>query len=229
MADIPLQKPSEPDIYSYGYDPSLNREIKDVSTGVVYDTSNSVNTGSVLSGGNLTLKTLSIGGLVKQVAPGDDIQAAIDAVNREGGGTVQLLAKTYTLTSDINMKSNVALVGAGIDVTILDFADSSSTLKLVGTSLVIKNNIVLKDFTVQNSLAGYSIQSQYTDFWRIENVKSNSNDTSTVGFGINNCRDFILVNCISSLNGYGFEVLGDNNRSTERYTFINCFAATNVV
>ena len=106
--NIPLDQSSS-DIYDLGFDRGLNREIPDNSTGVVYDTiENATNAASVLSGGNLNLKTLTIGGLTRQVAPGDDIQAAIDAVNREGGGTVQLLAKTYNPTFDINLKSNVA-------------------------------------------------------------------------------------------------------------------------
>lgn len=116
-------------IYDYGFDNNLNKKIADNSSGVVYDTvDNALNTGSMLQGGNLTLKTLSIGGLVRQVAPGDDIQAAIDAVNREGGGTVQLLAKTYTINDDINMRSNVSLVGQGIGVTIINFVGNFSII-----------------------------------------------------------------------------------------------------
>lgn len=122
MPDIPLQPSEKTDIYSLGFNKSLNRAIEDNSTGVVYDTiENSLNTGSVLSGGNLSLKTLSIGGLVRQVAPGDDIQAAIDAVSREGGGTVQLLAKRYELYTRLSLRSRVSIVGAGVGNTVLDF------------------------------------------------------------------------------------------------------------
>ena len=111
------------DVFDYNFNKLLNKPIDDASTGVVYDTvENALNTGSIVQGGNLTLKTLSIGSLVRQVAPGDDINAAIDAVSREGGGTVQLLAKTYIITSSIRMKSKVSLVGAGVGVTILEMA-----------------------------------------------------------------------------------------------------------
>lgn len=113
------------EISDYGFDKLLNKPIDNASTGVVYDSVDQQNTGSIVQGGNLTLKTLSIGGLVRQVAPGDDINAAIDAVSREGGGTVQLLAKTYTITSNILMRSEVALVGAGVGITIIECAGAS--------------------------------------------------------------------------------------------------------
>jgi len=46
-----------------------------------------------------------------------EIQAAIDAVANNGGGTVTLLEQVFTLNSRIVPRSNVVLVGAGVDKT----------------------------------------------------------------------------------------------------------------
>ena len=213
-------------IYDYGFTRSLNKELPDKSTGVVYDTANALNTGSILSGGNLNLKTLTIGGLTRQVAPGDDIQGALNAVNREGGGVVQLLAKTYILTSSLSIPANVHLQGTGIDLTILDFTSAVLGITLIGTSTDIKNNVKISDLTIQNSNSTAGLDIQYADFFKVENVKVTSCDQK--GIRINNARDFILFNCTSSSNtGNGIEINGDDNRSTTRFTLINCVASSN--
>ncbi|MFZ2151692.1 MAG: NosD domain-containing protein [Minisyncoccia bacterium] len=124
---------SENNIYNLGFDASLNKPIQDNSTGVVYDTTaNAMNVGQILSGGQLTLKSLSIGGLVRQVAPGDDIQQAIDSVNREGGGTIQLVTGTYVFYDNIFLRSNVALIGSGADKTIIDFGGRGISINING-------------------------------------------------------------------------------------------------
>ena len=130
-------------IYDFGFDRLLNKIVNSVSTGLVYDPiGSSLNVAQVLSGGQLTLKSLSIGGLIKQVAPGDDIQAAIDAVNRDGGGVVQFLAKTYRINSPINLRANVSLIGAGIGSTIIDLsAISGSKLIFNGIARTIGGSI----------------------------------------------------------------------------------------
>ena len=125
-------------IYDLGFDRLLNKGLNSVSTGLVYDpVGSSLNIAQILSGGALTLKSLSIGGLIRQVAPGDDIQAAIDAVNREGGGTVQLLAGTYLTKNNIELKSNVSLVGSGIGSTIVDFGGQTYNLRVTGTARTV--------------------------------------------------------------------------------------------
>lgn len=200
--DIPLKNTVEKDIYDFGFDAGLNRSIPDNSTGVVYDAvGDSLNAAQVLQGGNLTLKTLSIGGLVRQVAPGDDIQAAIDAVNREGGGTVQLLAKTYSLHATLTMRSNVRLTGADIDVTILDF-NLKGFLNSSGIT-----NFSLERFSVKNPLVfgtlmlgGINIRN--STLFEIDRVKCTA--SSKAGFGVlGPCSDFRIANCEASDNDEG--------------------------
>ena len=215
-------------LQDFGFDKLLNKPIDSNSTGVVYDTvDNALNTGSILQGGNLTLKTLSIGGLVRQVAPGDDIQAAIDAVNREGGGTVQLLAKTYTLTANINMKSNVVLMGVGRDVTILEFNGSSLGVLVTGTSQgTYISNFSIKNLTLQNSnnIAGLDIS--FASFFNLENIKVSSCDQK--GLRITGCLDYNLFNVISTTNtGNGFEIIGDATDGNYRFILYQCYALLN--
>lgn len=144
--NIPIPPSQGKTIYDYGFDGGLNRAIPDNSTGVVYDAvGDSVNAAQVLQGGNLTLKTLSIGGLTRQVAPGDDLQAAIDAVSREGGGTVQLLAATYKLTSNIYLRTGVTLNGAGRQITILDFQNYAYGIRAEGLHPYSDGTIAVND------------------------------------------------------------------------------------
>lgn len=132
MVQIPIPE-QQPSIYDFGFDKSLNRILPNSSSGVVYNPiENSLNAAQILSGGNLTLKTLNIGGLVRQVAPGDDIQAAVDAVSREGGGTIQLIAEEYPLLAPINIKPRVNLVGVRPDVTVLNFLGSAGNVTVFG-------------------------------------------------------------------------------------------------
>lgn len=60
--EIPIPQPDSPDIFSYGFDKSLNREIPSGNNPTVYDTvENAINTGSILVG-NLSAARLNIGG-----------------------------------------------------------------------------------------------------------------------------------------------------------------------
>lgn len=227
--DIPAPKTGE-DIYSFGFDQNLNKFPEGTSTGQVYATvDDQVNTGSILSGGDLTLKTLTVGGLVKQVAPGDDIQAAIDAVNREGGGTVQLLAKTYTLTSNINLKSNVSLVGAGKDITILNFNNVALGVNIIGTSTLSLQNIQIKDLTIQNSnnIAGLDID--FCNFWRLEEVRVTS--CLQNGIRVQDAGNFLMFNVRSDTNTSSGFLFQENSNATAISTFslINCQADTNTL
>lgn len=228
MTDIPLDQPKTPDIYSFGFDKNLNRTLVNDSTGVVYDTiQDAINTGSVLSGGNLTLKTLSIGGLVRQVAPGDDIQAAINAISSEGGGTVQLLADTYILKDNIEMKPKVSLVGAGIDVTILEFQEANYGVRAVGASTSIIDNFSIQSLTIQNSgVSAGGLFIQFADFWQINNIRIHS--CGGVGVNVSDCQNFTIYRCRASSNGgAGYYVLASDTRQTRQFSFISCLADSN--
>ncbi len=76
--------------------------------------------------------TFFIGGAQKTIDNTQDIQTAVDEVNDAGGGTVYLKAGTYTLASDVDLATNVALVGVDRDTVILD-CDGSFSVRIVGT------------------------------------------------------------------------------------------------
>lgn len=227
MADIPLPQPETQDIYSLGFDKSLNRGIDSIQSPTVYDQIGAaVNTGQVLSGGNVIVKTLSIGGLVRQVAPGDDIQAAIDAVNREGGGTVQLLAGTYLINDNLELRTRVALAGAGEDITVLNFEGRTYAVRAVGTASAILTNIRISDLTVTQSGGVAGIEIDYCDSWLIRNVRST--DCTFRGFRIDHSQRFAIVDSLADNNATaGFVFDGDSTRETMEYQVSNCVADTN--
>lgn len=61
-----------------------------------------------------------------------DLQEAIDYVSGKGGGVIFVRNGTYVFTSDIEMKSDVALMGEGFGLVIFYFVGSYS-LKAVGS------------------------------------------------------------------------------------------------
>ena len=122
MVQIPLEPPKESDIYSYRFDKNLNRTFEPISSGTVYNAiDEALNTEQLLAGGNLTLSKLDLAGLVKTVSVGDDIQEAINALNRTGGGTLQFKIGTYIINRTLRGYSLIKFLGAKQGTTILSF------------------------------------------------------------------------------------------------------------
>lgn len=213
------------DIFSLGFDKNLNKEIADNSTGVVYDAVNdTTNVGNILSGGQLTLKSLSIGGLVRQVAPGDDIQAAIDAVAREGGGTVQLFPGTYRPKTKIEMASSVKLVGSGNGVTFLDFEGTIYNLSAHGLSSDFLKNWSIQDIQVKSSAATAGLDISRSQDFILSNVSVTL--CSGVGIRIRGSRNFSLSNIDSSDNTGDNLVVNatDTISGSRNFVLLNCVA-----
>jgi parallel beta-helix repeat protein len=61
-----------------------------------------------------------------------DIQAAIDYVHGLGGGAIFIKAGTYNLISNIEIPSNISLVGEGPGLTIFNFGNASRQIKITG-------------------------------------------------------------------------------------------------
>lgn len=122
------------DLSDYGFDKSLSRPVNSQSTGTVYDIIESaIGPGQMLSGESLDVRALTPGGLFRQVAPGDDLQAAVDAVARGGGGRVQLTEGAYIIRKDIIVQSGVSIQGIGAR-TIVDFDGTSHGFLVVGSN-----------------------------------------------------------------------------------------------
>lgn len=84
------------------------------------------------------------------IAPGastSTIQEAIDHVNSSGGGKVIFQSGTYILTGSVTLKSNVSLVGAGRDNTILKL---SAGINLGGYGVLNRPDGGLSNVTIKN-------------------------------------------------------------------------------
>ena len=87
------------------------------------------------------------------------LQAAIDAANADGGGTVFLSAKTYS-QANIILYSRVQLVGAGIGRTKIQGTDSTkAVIEVTGTTY---NFVSISNLTVIGSNTGSNNHGIYT-------------------------------------------------------------------
>ena len=135
MPEINLPQPTKPDVFSFGFDKSLQRVSSAVKSPLIYDMiEDYLNTKQLVSGGELTLKNITLGGFSKMVSPGDDIQQAINEIIKEGGGTLLFKAGTHTVKKTLIGGSSIKFVGAKEDTTILSF-EGLSNLSFTGTNV----------------------------------------------------------------------------------------------
>ncbi|MCH7536147.1 MAG: right-handed parallel beta-helix repeat-containing protein [Bacteroidetes bacterium] len=163
------------------------------------------------------------------VNPGENIQNAIETLRAEdNGGTIFLRAGTHLVEYEITGISKVNMVGAGRDSTILEFNSGATGLSYVGTSSAILENFILADFTLQNSNNAAGIDIDFSDFFRIENVRITSCDQ--VGIRILRSRNFTITNVLSDNNtGNGFVLTGDGTRSQSVFSLLNCRSGSNAI
>lgn len=75
------------------------------------------------------------------IVPGDDVQAAIDKLSANGGGTLYLSGGTYHLSSDLNVPNNIHVVGVGSLGSVIDFGGGAYSIKCVGTDVYTTGTI----------------------------------------------------------------------------------------
>ncbi len=144
------------------------------------------------------------------------IQAAIDTAHTAGGGTVQLLAKTYLVDTAITIKSGIQLRGQGMGKTVLkrDSSYTSTVPYFVGavngavTDAVISHLTVDRDFSRQDLvdnhetvLLGIGIRSSadyYNERIRLDHVEAIG---FTVGLSIEGATHITVVDCRVHDNG----------------------------
>src|SRR3990167_6519425 len=73
-----------------------------------------------------------LGGTIRTVDSADEIQDAIDEVSVDGG-SIYLAPGTYNMTSNIDIPSNVYLIGASRSAVILDFGGAAFGVRSIGT------------------------------------------------------------------------------------------------
>lgn len=76
--------------------------------------------------------TFNLGGTVITISSVQDLQATLDEVEAEGGGTVFLNPGTYVLDSDITIPSGVTLEGVSRDEVIIECG--SYSVKMIGSN-----------------------------------------------------------------------------------------------
>lgn len=112
-----------------------------------------------------------------------DIQRAINDANVAGGGIVQLATATYNLTADLNLYSQISLVGQGSGNSIIDFGNGAFQVKVVGntpysTGTVSVTNkgtsVTGSGTTFTAAMAGQSIL--IGDYWYV--IASRASNTS---------------------------------------------------
>lgn len=129
------------DIYELGFDRGLNRSKQDIDSPTVYNIlDGAIDTGNIPSSGNLVLSTLDVAGLTRQVASGAELNDAIQALAKSGGGTVSLRAATFSITSTVNGRSSLTIEGTSPSVSQLDMM-SGASLSFVGTDVYTTGTI----------------------------------------------------------------------------------------
>ena len=128
----------------------------------------------------------------KTVAAGDGpgIQRAIDDVSRQGGGIVHLPAGIYHIPDGIGVRDDVALIGAGMDRTIIRWADKRQAEDFVKNSSTSGNsNIQIRDLTLDGE------------------GRSSKDDSCCYGIRLRNVSDALVVNVAAdghSKDGFHF-------------------------
>ena len=149
----------------------------------------------------LLVFTANLNAATRSVAPGENIQPAIDYVNSNGGGTVTLKAGTHTIDSPVKIKSNVILRGEGT---------LASTLKTTNDiKMIVQSAYGLKNVTIQNlvligsptrNAGGIHLVSYQTDHDRIYLSGVHVYETGW-GVHIKGARNVSITDCNFSRNG----------------------------
>lgn len=204
----------------------------------------------ISSDGTAEFQNLNIGQRVISLpttANATEINSAITTVNASGGGEVRLAAGTYTLSTDIVMKTGVALVGSGLDLTIIDFNETNSTILADSSASPLSlRQFAIKGLTIRDSSSTGAIEILECAQFQIINVKTTSNDHFSLyiedssDYSVRDFRsstDVDEIRIIHGANGTGgdtvffFNVHSDNGFLIDndaisapecRMTFINC-------
>ena len=78
------------------------------------------------------------------------IEDAIGYVNGLGGGTVHVKPGTYYITANLNMPSNVNLIGEDPTDCILDFGSAAYSIRIDGTLVGGRRDVHFENLTFQN-------------------------------------------------------------------------------
>lgn len=182
---------------------------------------------SALLGSGALGKDLSLGHQTIAAQPTDNLQEIIETLSSVGGGTLKLGAYTYVLDYDIELRSNVNIVGEGQNITILDFNDAAHGITSYGTSSSdLVENFLLRDFTVQNSTNSGGIDMKFSSRFRLQDIDVTGCTASGLRFDL--CSHYILSGIRSHHNGtHGFEFIATQNGLHYDFSLLNCVGDLN--
>ncbi|GAA3652421.1 hypothetical protein GCM10022397_41200 [Flavivirga jejuensis] len=135
------------------------------------------------------------------VAPGGDIQSAIDNVATSGGGTVTLAAGIHHIVTPVRMKSNVTLQGEGDWASLLKTTVNMNMIIADAEGLV---NLIIRNLAIEgtNALNGGGIQiiSLGVDH---ENVQVLNVHCYKTGWGVHikGVKNVLVKDCLFEENG----------------------------
>lgn len=112
------------------------------------------------------------------------IQAAIASIPANGG-SVYLMEGTYTIDTGLTLSSNTTFTGAGRNLTILKLKsayNANINLFNIDSGFTYRNNIVIKDLTIDGNKANQTAGTQYG----IYTYRLGNQTTTTVGLSVSN-------------------------------------------
>lgn len=167
------------------------------------------------------------------IIPGQNIQEAIDKLEANGGGILDLTPGTYTVDYDIELPSNITIQGTNRDAVIIDFDGAAFSVKLYGTMADPTTGIAIRTLTIQNSTAP-GIDVSYSNDFNIYNINvydcqyglrvANSNfptiqlpffDGCEFGASLTDVNGYLFSGavCDNSITGYGLSLVRAGNAS----------------
>lgn len=154
---------------------------------------------------------IALGGATVTINNTQDIQENIDFISSTGGGAVYLAPGTYNLKKNIDIPSNVYLIGASRSAVILDFGGLAFGVRSLGVALTHITNILVKDLTIQNSsITGLKLQ--YNDYSQISGVDVFS---CNIGIELDNIDSVAItgMGTLCDLNATGIQITNSTSFS----------------
>ncbi len=142
---------------------------------------------------NIAQNTISI-----SPTSSDSIQDAIDKIDSNGGGVVYLNPGTYTMAADINLASNIYLIGLVRDLCIIDFNHTAHGI--VGSGV---DGTLLEELTIKNSTTNAV---EFSNSFNIARVNYVAVVSSTVGFSFDDGTGININNCGTEDCGIGMKI-----------------------
>jgi hypothetical protein len=157
----------------------------------------------------------------------DDIQEAINYVNRQGGGSILVLEGTYVISNPLTLYSNIQLIGLGRAICVFDFNSTTNSISTTSESEDIKiDNLTFNNSTNTTGAISISLGTRI----RISNCGFNNNtldiySSASIDVVVEDCTSGVTTGSgtfYSSPSVTGLNVISRNNIfSTTSYVFKN--------